>query len=77
MRVAALLLRSSEERKEGLTKKKLSQPRYLKVKLLREGIRHNARRISRRWAAPYCTAHCQDNSLAEADDALSQQRTSK
>ena len=43
--------------------------------LLLEGIRYNARRISRRWAVLKRTAHCQDNSLAAVDDALSQQIT--
>ena len=42
--------------------------------LLSEGVRYNARRISWRWAVLRRTAHCRDNSLAEVDDPLSQQK---
>ena len=42
--------------------------------LLSEVVRYNARRISRRWAVPECTAHWRDNSLAEVDGRLSRQR---
>ena len=40
---------------------------------LSEGVRYNARRISRRWAVLGRTAHWRDNSLAEVDDLLSQE----
>ena len=40
---------------------------------LSEGVRCNARRISRRWAVLGRTTHWRDNSLAEVDDPLSQE----
>ena len=45
-----------------------AQPNFLS-----EGVRCNARRISRRWAVLGRTAHWRDNSLAEVDDLLSQE----
>jgi hypothetical protein len=45
-----------------------------KEALLSEVVRYNARRISRRWAVLWRTAHWRDNSLAEVDDRLSRQR---